>query len=62
MSTLNTVDEIDIFTGNENPIFMIQSYTKEFRCRYNLRVFPFDTQVYRKVQRLIDLTVFRCVK
>ena len=61
-STLNTVDDIDIFTGNENPIFMIQSYTKEFRCRYNLRVFPFDTQVYRKVKRLIDVTIFRCVK
>ena len=44
-SGLDTVDEIEIFSGNENPIMMIQSYTKSFKCKFDLRVFPFDTQV-----------------
>ena len=44
-SSLNEVDEIVIFSREENPIIMAQSYTKEFRCKYNLQVFPFDTQV-----------------
>ena len=47
-SNLDTVDEIEIFTGNDNPIVMLQSYTKGFKCQYNLRVFPFDTQVVTK--------------
>ena len=44
-SSLNVVDEIEIFKGSENPIVMVQSYTKTFKCRYELIVFPFDTQV-----------------
>ena len=44
-SSLNVVDEIEIFKGSENPIVMVQSYTKTFKCRYELMVFPFDTQV-----------------
>ena len=44
-SGLEVLDEIEIFTGKDNPIIMLQSYTKEFRCTFNLRVFPFDTQV-----------------
>ena len=44
-SKLETLDEVNIFKGEENPIVMIQSYTKEFSCKYNLQVFPFDTQV-----------------
>ena len=50
-SNLNVVDEIEIFTGNDNPIYMLQSYTKEFKCQYNPRVFPFDTQVITKAHR-----------
>ena len=44
-STLDTVEEIDIFKGSENPITMFQSYTKEFKCMFSLQVFSFDTQV-----------------
>ena len=44
-SSLNVIDEIEIFKGNENKIIMIQSFTKEFKCKYNLKVFPFYTQV-----------------
>ena len=44
-SSTDEVDEIEIFKGSENPIVMVQSYTKTFKCRYELRAFPFDTQV-----------------
>jgi hypothetical protein len=44
-SDLDTLDEIEIFKGEENPLIMIQSYTKQLKCNYNLQVFPFDTQV-----------------
>ena len=44
-SLFDVVEEIEIFEGKQNPIEMIQSYTKVFKCKYNLEVFPFDTQV-----------------
>ena len=44
-SRLESVDEIEIFRGEDNPLILIQSYTKVFMCKYNLIVFPFDTQV-----------------
>ena len=44
-SGLDILDEIEIFRGKENPIIMHQSHTKTFQCDYNLKVFPFDTQV-----------------
>ena len=44
-SDLGTLDEIEIFEGKDNPISMIQSYTKPFKCNYDLMYFPFDTQV-----------------
>ena len=44
-SDISSLDEIEIFEGKENPISMIQSYTKPFKCNYDLRYFPFDTQV-----------------
>ena len=44
-SSLDILDEIEIFHGSENPISMTQSYTKPFKCKYELRYFPFDTQV-----------------
>ena len=45
-TTLETVDEIEIFRGDENPIEMHQDYTKTFQCTYNLENFPFDSQVF----------------
>ena len=44
-SGLDVADEIEIFEGSENPIHLAQSLTKEFKCRYELVFFPFDTQV-----------------
>ena len=44
-SGIESLDEIDIFEGKDNPIIMLQSYTKVFKCNYNLIAFPFDTQV-----------------
>ena len=44
-SGLYDVDETEVFKGNENPIEMIQSYTKDFKCQFDLNFFPFDTQV-----------------
>ena len=44
-SGLDSVDEIEIFRGEDNPIILVQSYTKVFKCKYSLIAFPFDTQV-----------------
>ena len=44
-SELDVVDEIEIFKGIENPLIMLQSFTKDFKCKFSLKVFPFDTQV-----------------
>ena len=41
----NVVDEIEIFEGSENPLILMQAYTKVFKCEYHLATFPFDTQV-----------------
>ena len=38
-------DEIEVFKGAENRLTMSQTYTKKFQCKYNLRNYPFDTQV-----------------
>ena len=39
------LDEIEIFKGDENSLSMVQSYTHEFQCVYQLDKYPFDTQV-----------------
>ena len=44
-SDLSSVDETEIFKGGENSLIMGQTYTHEFQCVYNLRYYPFDTQV-----------------
>ena len=44
-SGFDVLEEIEIFRGAENPIIMLQSYTKIFTCKYDFKVFPFDTQV-----------------
>ena len=37
--------EIEVFKGSENSLSMVQSYTHEFQCVYQLERYPFDTQV-----------------
>ena len=39
------LDEIEIFKGDENSLSLVQSYTHEFQCVYQLEKYPFDTQV-----------------
>ena len=39
------LDEIELFQGRENSLVMVQSYTHEFQCVYQLEDYPFDTQV-----------------
>ena len=42
--SLDLVDEVEVFRGDENPLVMTQVYTKRFQCQYNFRLYPFDTQ------------------
>ena len=44
-STLEIVDEIEMFKGAENNLIMSQTYTRDFHCSYDFRRYPFDTQV-----------------
>ena len=60
-SNLDVVDETEIFSGLENPIRMVQTYTKEFKCQYNLLVFPFDTQVRVFLLTVVAVDIFRHV-
>ena len=39
------MEEINIFEGDENRITFQQVYSKEFKCVYQLQLYPFDTQV-----------------
>ena len=47
------LDEIEIFKGEENSLSMVQSYTHEFQCVYQLENYPFDTQVSKTLLTLI---------
>merc|ERR1719239_1536174 len=38
------LDETEVFRGDENSLVMVQSYTHEFQCVYQLEKYPFDTQ------------------
>ena len=44
-SGLDVMDEIEIFKGTENKLTMNQTYTWPFQCQYELKRYPFDTQV-----------------
>ena len=44
-SGLEVVDETEIFNGEENTLSMQQVYTWQFQCQFNLKDYPFDTQV-----------------
>ena len=44
-SDQEVVDETEIFKGGENTLFMQQVYTWQFQCKYDLKDYPFDTQV-----------------
>ena len=44
-SGLEELDEIEMFEGGGNTIEMLQVYTRQFQCKYDLQYYPFDTQV-----------------
>jgi hypothetical protein len=44
-SGLEVLDEIEIFSGNNNTLSLHQTYTHQFQCKYHLHRYPFDTQV-----------------
>ena len=44
-SSIDELDEAEIFEGAENRLTMYQTYTREFQCNYELQHYPFDTQV-----------------
>ena len=45
LTGLETIDETEFFQGAENSLVMMQTYTHEFQCSYDLKKYPFDTQV-----------------
>ena len=52
-SAMDVVDEIEILTGHENLLTVIQTYSKEFKCTYLVHWFPFDTQVSSFMHNMI---------
>ena len=44
MSSANSLHETAYFSGMENPIFFSREFNEKFKCSFNLRFFPFDTQ------------------
>ena len=49
MSSIESVDETEIFSGVENSLVMNQTYTHTFQCNFKLSYYPFDTQVTRYI-------------
>ena len=48
-SGLEELDETEYFQGAKNRLTMIQTYTWEFQCKYELERYPFDTQVFENI-------------
>ena len=46
-SSEDVTEEINIFEGSQNRVTFQQLYSKEFKCEYQLQLYPFDTQVGR---------------
>ena len=44
-SSIDVLEEINIFEGAENRITFQQVYAEAFKCVYQLQLYPFDTQV-----------------
>ena len=44
-SGYNVLDEIEFFKGSENILVLEQTYTHKFQCVFQLKKYPFDTQV-----------------
>ena len=56
-SSVDVMEEINIFEGNQNRIIFQQVYSKSFKCLYELQLYPFDTQV-SSLKSLFSLNLF----
>ena len=56
-SETDVKDNIYIFPGSDNPFVMSRSYDVEWICDYDMRWYPFDTQVSPSTQYQIFLIV-----
>ena len=52
-SGYEVLDETELFKGEENSLVMVQSYTHEFQCVYQLERYPFDTQVNKQTKPVL---------
>ena len=53
-STLDITEERNIFVGKENRMSFRQMYSKQFRCLFQLQLYPFDTQVIVNFIHILD--------
>ena len=62
-SSEHIVDEIEMFSGEENRLSMQQTYTHQFQCLYKLSRYPFDTQecTIKMNTRIIDINTVTLV-
>ena len=44
---IKIAEEASIYDGADCPIVMRREYFIEFNCKYNLLMYPFDTQICR---------------
>ncbi len=56
-SELDKVHEAEIFQGNKSILTMNQTYTWEFQCKYRLKRYPFDTQVFEKFTKIVHFII-----
>ena len=60
-SSPEVVEEIDIFTGIENTLTFQQVFAKTFQCKYQLQLYPFDTQVGIKARgAILHHSLYQC--
>ena len=51
------MDERLIFKGSENPLKMLQKYTHDFQCSFDLKTYPFDRQVSSFLLPYVSYTI-----
>ena len=48
------------FSGSENKLMVSRTYNIKFICNYNLRWYPFDSQVKRNIIFFSRIIIFKC--
>ena len=54
---MDELDEIEYFQGAKNTLTMNQTYTWEFQCKYELKAYPFDTQVFENFTKIVQFII-----